>query len=249
MKKILLTFLSFLSLLSTQVVKSQTFTVPHDTVIVPAFSTFATPHDDITNITSSNITMKWHVVASDWPADWLAGAAFGICDNVLCRNNFSNVLWNAGTSTGTTYTSTYGAKPTHDSTGAFDLTLDFTGTTTGGTHYLTINLSDFGSGYSKNITFLVTRTPVSVPSVSNTTVNDIVLYPNPAVNELNVVYNENADIKNIAIYNIIGKVMSIYKVNGASANLSLENIPSGIYFVRLLNSHGDPVVTRKFTKQ
>jgi hypothetical protein len=74
-------------------------------------------------------------------------------------------------------------------------------------------------------------------------------YPNPAQNEVNVAYDANADIQNIALYSIIGKVLRVYKVTGNSANLDLENIPSGFYFVRLMNSHGDAVATRKFTKQ
>jgi hypothetical protein len=75
------------------------------------------------------------------------------------------------------------------------------------------------------------------------------LYPNPANSEVNVVYDEAADIKSIGIYNIIGKLMTVYKVSGKSANLNIENIPAGIYFVRLLNGQGQVVVTRKFTKQ
>ena len=102
--------------------------------------------------------------------------------------------------------------------------------------------------YTKNITFVVNRLPVSVPVVS-TSESDVVMYPNPATSELNIVYNANLDVKNIAVYNIIGKVMTIYRVTGSSANLNLENIPSGIYFVRLLNAHGETVVTKKFSKQ
>ena len=41
----------------------------------------------------------------------------------------------------------------------------------------------------------------------------------------------------------------VYKVNGNSANMSLENMPGGIYFVRLVNSAGNIVATKKFTKQ
>jgi hypothetical protein len=75
------------------------------------------------------------------------------------------------------------------------------------------------------------------------------LYPNPALNEINVVYDGSADVKDIAVYNLIGRVMMVYKVTGSSANLNIENIPAGIYFVRLLNTHGNVVITRRFTKQ
>ncbi len=79
---------------------------------------------------------------------------------------------------------------------------------------------------------------------------EISMYPNPAHNELNVIFDAASDVKNILVYNIIGRVMSVYKITDSnSANLNLENIPSGIYFVRLINSHGEMVATRKFTKQ
>jgi len=78
---------------------------------------------------------------------------------------------------------------------------------------------------------------------------EVLLCPNPANDELNLVYDANADVKNIAAYNMMGTVMAIYKVDGPSANLNLEAMPSGIYFVRLSNSYGQEVPTKKFTKQ
>jgi hypothetical protein len=76
------------------------------------------------------------------------------------------------------------------------------------------------------------------------------LYPNPASQEINVIYNAAADIKSIAVYNLIGRIQTVYKVTGNnSANLQLEGMPPGIYFVRLFNSNGEAVVTKKFTKQ
>ncbi len=232
-------------------VGAQSFSVqsaPSDTVIVPPFATTATPHNDIKNLTGSNLVIRWHVIATDFPADWLTSVAFGICDNQLCRNNSSDALWNAGTSSGPAYNSTYYSNSTHDSVGLFDLTLDFSSATSSGTHYVTINLQEFGGSTSKNITFIINKIPTAIPTVSSS-VSDVVLYPNPARSELNVVYDASADIKNIAVYNIIGKAMAIYKVSGPSANLNLEQMPAGIYFVQLVNSKGNVVVTKKFTKQ
>ena len=79
---------------------------------------------------------------------------------------------------------------------------------------------------------------------------DVVLFPNPAVDELNVLYDPNADVKSIAIYNLIGKQMMVNKTSGTgSANLNIESLPGGIYYVWLMNSLGDVVATKKFTKQ
>ena len=112
---------------------------------------------------------------------------------------------------------------------------------------MTVSLKDFSTSETKTETFIVNKWPTSVPVVTND--DDITIYPNPAREELNVVYSNTADVKNIAVYNIIGKVMNVYRVSGNSANLNLRNVPAGIYFVRLLNANGGVVATRKFTRQ
>ena len=244
MKKILLIALSFLLLFLPVMVKAQSFSVQADTVRVNA-ATGASTHVTDTIITTSSVALKWRVYATTFPADWLVDTVFQICDANLCRqNNFSGQLWN-GTS-GTTFDCTYpnSLSNSHD----FHLQLDLTHVTSVGSFLVTVRVDDPATSYSRTMTFIINKFPTAVSNI-NTQENNIILYPNPARDELNVVYSANADVKNIAVYNIIGKVMAVYKVTGASANLNLENIPSGIYFVRLTNSHGDVVVTRKFTKQ
>jgi len=239
MKKILLILCAQFAL-TAGVLQAQTFTAS-DTVrqtIVGA----ATINNPINNISGGSITIKWNVIATDFPADWRADTAFGICDNQLCRGNASGALWN-GTS-GTQYTSA----PYPAGTGAFSLAMNLTGASAG-SHYVTVRLSDMGlPPYSKDVTFVINKFPTAVTSVNNAD-HEVTLYPNPAADEVNVLFNPNADIKTVAVYNVIGKVMSVYKVNGSSANLNISNMPSGIYFVRMANSHGDVIVTRKFTKQ
>lgn len=239
MKKILLALMILLGLSSPSILKAQDFSVA-DTVFYTVGST-GSFYDDITNNLNRPLTIVWHVDTTNFPSDWLDSAALGICDNSVCRANGGGVLWN-GTS-GTSYTS---APYAADTTGPFDYSPDLSAATTVGTFYLKVKLQD--ASYSKITTFVITKPPLGVPNVKNAS-NDIILYPNPANNELNVVYSANADVKNIAVYNIIGKVLTVYKVAGSSANLNIENIPSGIYFVRLYNSQGNVVVTRKFTKQ
>jgi hypothetical protein len=246
MKKILLAFWGLCSVFSAAVTNAQNFTIAHDTVSANVV-TIAAVVDPITNRTGSSLPVSWHVIATDFPSDWLTASAFGICDNNLCRGNSAGTLWNG--STGTTYNSTYYANTTHDSAANFSLSLDFTSATTLGTHWVTIQITDGTT--TKTETFLINKLPASaasVPAVMGSETS-VMLYPNPATNEINVVYDANVDVKNIAVYNIIGKLMTVYKVTGASANLNLENTPAGIYFARLVNANGQVVATRKFTKQ
>ena len=209
MKKILLGLLSIFCLFSPALIQAQSFTAaadPGDTVWA-TINSGGPVNDNITNRTGSNLTLNWHVTATTFPNDWLTSGALGICDNVLCRPNSGGSLWNTSTSSGNIITSTYYANATHDSTGSFNLSLDFTSATSIGSHSITINIADAGSLTTKNLTFVINRPPLGVTNVNNPA-NNIILYPNPAKDELNVVYDANADIKNIAVYNIIGKVMT-----------------------------------------
>ncbi len=94
------------------------------------------------------------------------------------------------------------------------------------------------------------RTNDSVSALLSRVADEIVIYPNPAHDEVNIVYGADAGVKTIAIYNLIGKVVSVFKpIDNSSANLSIDNLPMGIYFVRLVNAQGAVVAARKFTRQ
>ena len=252
MKSGLLYFVFFVVVMMPFASKGQTFTMQYDTVTARLTGT-GVVKDNVINLTSSPLTLSWHVVASNFPADWLTATAFGICDNNICYNNgpdghgASMRLWNDTTSTGDIQTTVpYGDTTTQ---GLFELSLNLSSVTSSGCYFVTVALNNGGSfGTSKTVTFVVCRSGASVAQVGNTQ-NDLLLYPNPAGNEVNLVYDASADVKNIAIYNIIGKVLTVYRVTGSSANLNIENIPSGIYFARLYNGAGNVVATRKFTKQ
>jgi hypothetical protein len=245
MKKILLTILSLGFLLSPSFTKAQTFTVTADTVWANVSGSQAV-HNDITNTTApGGLVIKWKCIASDFPATWLVSSVFGICDNQTCWPNTGDVdLWNYATNTGNQHTSN---PYTIGTAGTFDLNLDFTSVPVG-CHYMKVEMWD-GASYTKNVTFVICKViPSAVQNIANASEPNISLYPNPARDEINVVY-EGTDVKNIGVYNIIGKLITVYKVNGRSANLNLENTPAGIYFVKLMNGNGQVVATRKFTKQ
>lgn len=79
--------------------------------------------------------------------------------------------------------------------------------------------------------------------------NSFAVYPNPAVNDLNVVASFSAHIETIEIINIVGKKMQEVKWNSASGkmNFDITSLPQGIYFVRLLNDKNIAVYTEKIS--
>jgi hypothetical protein len=225
---------------TTLVGNAQTFSFGSDTVYnTPLLGTSNDIHSDVNNLTSGNIKILWKVISSDFPTDWL-GSSTGMCDNNLCYPVRS--IW-PGSSRQTSENYASGR-------GTFKLQMTLTGASSPGTHYLTIrgyNAADTTD--SVTTTFAITRSTVSVPGLSRTFNEEVTLYPNPAGNDVNIVFDGYTDVNIISLYNNIGRVVAVYKVNGNSANLSLDNVPTGIYFARLVNSHGTTVATRKFTKQ
>jgi hypothetical protein len=234
MKKLFTLITVFCALAASNISFAQSFTVHHDTVIVSGITISA--ENNITNPGSANDTLQWKIASTNFPADWMA--TLGLCDNVTCYGSAD--LWPT-----TIKESIYPS-----GTGDFHLTADLTSVATVGPYVLRVRLNN---KYSTNDTawqtYIITKGPVAVsPTVKNNA--EVSIYPNPATNALNVVFDASMDVKNIAIYSIIGRQLNMFRVSGNnSANLNLENIPAGVYFVRLMNSRGDVVTTRKFTKQ
>ena len=240
MKKIF-TLIAGLFLFSAGI-NAQSFTIADTVRSTPVCS--VTVLDPVTNTSTVSDTITWKVVACDFPSDW--NQLFSICDNFTCISNgppTANTLW----PTATSHTS-MAYMPS--ATGDFHMIVDLTTATTNGTHYVTVRLNNASVPADTALTtFVITKGSTGVQYFPRSS-DDIVFYPNPAHDEINVVYSTASDVKNISIYNIIGKLLAVYKVTDSnSANLNLENIPSGIYFARLMNSQGNVVCTRKFTKQ
>jgi len=236
MKKVF-TFLSLIGALCVgNSSNAQSFSVHHDTSYVNTSGSVSV-ENNITVPGSATVPIQWRISYSNLPDTMMK--TVGICDNVTCFGSAD--IWPA-----VVKLSSY---PT--GTGDFHITLDFSspGIPVGGPYVMKVKLNNQTNTNDTAIqTYIVSKIPAAIQPVKINT--DVTLYPNPATSALNVVYDASADVKNIAIYNIIGKQMSLFRVtDNTSASLNLENIPSGIYFVRLVNSHGDVVTTRKFTKQ
>jgi hypothetical protein len=61
-------------------------------------------------------------------------------------------------------------------------------------------------------------------------VNTLKVYPNPAVNELNVVLTN--DNSRVSIYNSVGQKMDEVLVSGTEHRFDISSYPAGIYFVK-----------------
>jgi para-nitrobenzyl esterase len=73
--------------------------------------------------------------------------------------------------------------------------------------------------------------------------NLISVYPNPATNFTEILFNENNFGAEFNLYDIHGKLISTQVINDIKITLNRNNLPAGIYFIRITN--GEKVQTSK----
>jgi hypothetical protein len=73
--------------------------------------------------------------------------------------------------------------------------------------------------------------PLASPSRVNSA--ELVLYPNPAVNELNVTFGDNQDLsgQQIIIYNHLGQIARQAIANRKQMTINLNGLKGGVYFI------------------
>jgi len=110
------------------------------------------------------------------------------------------------------------------------------------------------SDYSHD--FLTQRVPGAFPIPKNTCTgklsnsiiqHQVIIYPNPTKNNFTV-ETEEENIKDVSVYdNLFRLIQNVENVNSNATNLSLENQPNGIYFVKI-KSVSDKVSVQKVVK-
>jgi len=229
----------FLLSFFSQTGKAQSFKVAHDTVLINVTSD-TSYYDNLTNLSSSPITVSWRVVASNFPSDWVKYLAF--CDNITCYYNAASILWPSAT----TNTSAPFASGTSM---VFDNVTDLRSTTSRGCYYVTVRFNNTAIPTDTAYETFTINCATGVNTVTFEPIN-INLYPNPATDNLNISYSTNVEIEKIGLYNIVGEEIAGYKTtNPTITNISTAALPTGMYFVRLINSAGNVIAVQKFLKQ
>lgn len=236
MKKILLAAFTLVSTLGFNAASAQTFvtTTGMDTVAGNIGSLGDIDiHNDIKSLVDS-VKITWKVESYNFAPGITTS---GFCDNANC--------WlGAPLLAGSSYTSDYYYK---NVAGTFKAQYLDDGTAAVGS-VSSMTILTAGGATTKKLVFVVTKTTTGlVTTVKEEAVN---VYPNPARDFVNVKYDPRSGVKSIAVYNLIGKTVQNYKVtDNSSARLDLDNIPAGVYFMRLMNAQGQIVATRRFTRQ
>ena len=76
-------------------------------------------------------------------------------------------------------------------------------------------------------------------------VNGILIYPNPALEMINIQSNENAIIQ---IYHSTGQLQLSKEVSPSDSQIDISQFPAGVYFVNILDENGLIIGKSKFLK-
>lgn len=246
MKKFTL-FVALFAILFSVAAKAQTFKTASGDTVKAYWATTGTTVDvvnNIVNLSSSPIKIKWEFVSFSTAPGWVFE---GFCDNKSCYG---------GTGTPDSVDIVSGTMSKISDTvkrsggmGLMKMLVNGDAAAINTATYATLRFTDIASGDDTTATYVAMKKSTNVVTVSK--VEDVTIFPNPAQNYIDVLYTSGADVKNIAIYNLIGKLVSVYKVSSnTSAHCEFNaEMPSGIYLLRVSDSKGNIVATRKFTRQ
>jgi hypothetical protein len=76
--------------------------------------------------------------------------------------------------------------------------------------------------------------------------NNVEIYPNPATTQLNITLETTKPIT-IEVYNVLGQLKMKHVHNGGTSTMDLNELPTGIYFLRYTNAAGQ-VISKQFKK-
>ena len=77
---------------------------------------------------------------------------------------------------------------------------------------------------------------------------NINIYPTPATNELNVQFRNSVRANNIAVVDVLGRVIYSDSDDSKSVTINLESLLSGVYFIKLQMQNGN-VEVKRFVKE
>ncbi len=244
MKKIVLLISCAAAMCVAGTASAQSFVPEADTVWKTASTSGLTKASDSIAVPGAPVTLEWRIAQSNFPSDWLAEMALGICDANLCRQNTGGQLWN-GTA-GTLYSCTYpGLGNSHN----FYLQMDLNGKTPG-TYYMTARVSDNATLYSKQLTFIVTNGTTAVSAVQ-AGITGINIIPNPAQGKAQAVFTLSAASSvQCNVFDMAGR--SVHTTAGRALNagqhtidLPVADMAAGVYTVAITTEKG--TVTQQLT--
>jgi len=208
------------------VAKGQITLQGNDTVYTngPASEFEIVAYANVVNNAASTATFRWVKLQTTMPTGWTST----VCDiNACYPDNTDSADFSLG------------ARATGNIDGHF-----YPGNVVGN-GVLRVRIFEVGNVSNQvTITFIGSTNAASITSLSKPSLK---LYPVPAVDFVHVELNLPSEDGQIEIYNMIGKKMAEFPMNGMKTRIPVGHLPRGQYVVRVQSSRG--LTTKSFIKQ
>ncbi len=76
---------------------------------------------------------------------------------------------------------------------------------------------------------------------------DIKVFPNPATHYIKL--NDTEGVGSVEIYNLLGRKVRSYNSVTTDTQMDVEDLPRGMYLVRIMDEQGDLIVTKRLNKR
>ena len=179
-------------------------------------------HFQITNNGSSDITFVVEVTAFSVPADanGIAVCACGACTPI------NSVPTQIGAATLLVAGDTYGEEGNSN----YELA-DVNYNSNGSTGDASITVKVYEQGNTLNsVEFTLSKTA----GLSNLNINNVLVYPNPAINNIVLRTSSNMVGANIILTNLLGKVIFKHSIRSKKETIDVSNFNKGIYFYSII---------------
>ena len=95
-----------------------------------------------------------------------------------------------------------------------------------------LGFSETGQGYAAGNNGLLLKTELGVGIPDNKEDQHLMIYPNPARDILNISYEKNVIIKEIAIYNQVGQ--KVFEGRSQNNTIDVSGFQKGIYIIEVI---------------
>ncbi len=194
--------------------------------------------DTLMSTYSGTKQVTWSIVKVSGPSQW----SFTNCDPASCYSAQSPYNYLSNSTTNTPWAITPNAS------GVFTFHVVLHSIAGNGTYKLTAWVD--GDSVNTAVSRMLNITVTQAIGINKVATPEVKLYPIPANDVLNVDLNNFNNAKRIEIYNLIGSKMGSYPVDGDSNNnIPVNNLNSGMYFVKVMDARNGILTTKTFQKR
>lgn len=215
-----LTFITFSFVAFSQSISLTTADSIHLEQVTTSLNDVLEHKTDVKSEVFGSAEVLWKIDSIYYPSAW----ELSLCDIETCPiitdTTGTNTFTLAGKATG-------------------ELKMGYTPNGVSGTSYVRVGIVVEGTTDSVIYMVYTAKITADITAIKGTSEGyGFSLYPNPASNKLNLTIKDYSEIQKIAIYNVIGKEVSNFKINENLKTIDLSSFNNGVYIVKIFDKNG-----------